>query len=265
MTQTDIVIIGGGHNGLVCAWYLARHGLKVTVLERRHVVGGAAVTEEFHPGFRNSTASYTVSLLRPKVIADMRLADYGYRVIERTISNFFPFPDTYLKLGGAPGRTEAEFARFLAETGDVQDGAVCEGFQGAHGMDAADEAAHPFQGVGAVEFRHAPAPTRIYGETEAGVIVQAGAVGQNQGGYHRDFPRREFQRESMFLQDCGIGPATGPIELRHHRRAFFPAHLVDPVLVTVQSQQSPVGPQAHAIQRGEHSVGGEMGIGGHRD
>ncbi len=69
----DAVIIGGGHNGLVCAFYLARAGLKVRMLERRDVVGGAAVTEEFHPGFRNSVASYTVSLLQPKVIADMKL------------------------------------------------------------------------------------------------------------------------------------------------------------------------------------------------
>lgn len=108
----DALIIGGGHNGLVCAFYLARAGLKVRVLERRHVVGGAAVTEEFHPGFRNSTASYTVSLLRPKVIADMRLHDRGYRIIERTISNFFPFPDTYLTLGGGTQRTQEQFARF---------------------------------------------------------------------------------------------------------------------------------------------------------
>ena len=109
----DAVIIGGGHNGLVCAFYLARAGLKVRVLERRHIVGGAAVTEEFHPGFRNSTASYTVSLLQPKVIADMRLADYGYRVIERPISNFLPQEDGgYLKLGGGLERTQAEFARF---------------------------------------------------------------------------------------------------------------------------------------------------------
>jgi phytoene dehydrogenase-like protein len=108
----DALIIGGGHNGLVCAFYLARAGMRVRVLERRHVVGGAAVTEEFHPGFRNSTASYTVSLLRPKVIADMKLHDHGYRVIERTISTFFPFPDTYLKLGGGSDRTQAEFARF---------------------------------------------------------------------------------------------------------------------------------------------------------
>ncbi|HEY5007853.1 MAG TPA: FAD-dependent oxidoreductase, partial [Caulobacteraceae bacterium] len=76
----DAVIIGGGHNGLVCAFYLARAGLEVRVLERRGVVGGAAVTEEFHPGFRNSTASYTVSLLNPKVIADMRLAERGLRI-----------------------------------------------------------------------------------------------------------------------------------------------------------------------------------------
>ena len=69
--QSDVLIIGAGHNGLVCAYYLARRGLKVTMLERRSVTGGAAVTEAFHPGFRNSTASYTVSLLNPKVIEDM--------------------------------------------------------------------------------------------------------------------------------------------------------------------------------------------------
>lgn len=114
MTRYDALIIGGGHNGLVCAFYLARAGLKVRVLERRPIVGGAAVTEEFHPGFRNSTASYTVSLLRPKVIADMGLKNLGFRVVERTISNFLPFPDTYLKLGGGTARTQAEFARFSA-------------------------------------------------------------------------------------------------------------------------------------------------------
>ncbi len=108
----DALIIGGGHNGLVCAFYLARAGMKVRILERRGVVGGAAVTEEFAPGFRNSTASYTVSLLRPRVIADMRLHERGWRIIERTISNFFPHPDGYLKLGGGTARTQAEFARF---------------------------------------------------------------------------------------------------------------------------------------------------------
>ncbi len=115
----DALIIGGGHNGLVCAFYLARAGLKVRVLERRHVVGGAAVTEEFHPGFRNSTASYTVSLLRPKVIADMKLHDRGFRIIERTISNFFPFPDTYLTLGGGTQRTQEQFARFNKKDADA--------------------------------------------------------------------------------------------------------------------------------------------------
>lgn len=114
MTQKyDAVIIGAGHNGLVCAFYLARAGHKVRIVERRDVVGGAAVTEEFHPGFRNSVASYTVSLLQPKVIEDMRLADHGYRVIERPISNFLPQEDGgYLKLGGGLERTQAEFARF---------------------------------------------------------------------------------------------------------------------------------------------------------
>ena len=69
----DAVIVGGGHNGLVCSYYLAKAGLKVKILERRNIVGGAAVTEEFHPGFKNSTASYTVSLLNPDVIKDMYL------------------------------------------------------------------------------------------------------------------------------------------------------------------------------------------------
>ena len=110
----DALIVGGGHNGLVCAFYLARAGMKVRVLERRGVVGGAAVTEEFAPGFRNSTASYTVSLLRPRVITDMRLHERGWRIVERTISNFFPHPDGYLKLGGGTARTQAEFARFSA-------------------------------------------------------------------------------------------------------------------------------------------------------
>lgn len=111
----DAIIIGAGHNGLVCAFYLARAGLKVVLFERRAVVGGAAVTEEFHPGFRNSVASYTVSLLQPKVIRDMRLAERGYRVIERPISNFLPLPEgRYLKLGGGIAATQAEFAKFSA-------------------------------------------------------------------------------------------------------------------------------------------------------
>ncbi|WP_033074250.1 phytoene desaturase family protein [Sphingopyxis sp. MWB1] len=116
----DALIIGAGHNGLVCAFYLARAGLKVRIVEARDVVGGAAVTEEFAPGFRNSTASYTVSLLQPKVIADMRLADHGYRVIERPISNFLPQPDgRYLKLGGGVERTQAEFRKFSARDADA--------------------------------------------------------------------------------------------------------------------------------------------------
>ena len=112
-TTTDVVILGGGHNGLVCAFYLARAGLKVTVLERRHVVGGAAVTEEFHPGFRNSVASYTVSLLNPKVIADLRLAEHGLRVAERPYANFLPLPDgRAFRFGGE--HTQAEVAKWSA-------------------------------------------------------------------------------------------------------------------------------------------------------
>ena len=111
----DVLIVGGGHNGLTCACYLAAAGLKVRVLERRAVVGGAAVTEEFHPGFRNSTASYTVSLLNPQVIRDLRLNERGLRIVERPISNFLPLSDeTYLKVGGSLAATQAEVARFSA-------------------------------------------------------------------------------------------------------------------------------------------------------
>jgi phytoene dehydrogenase-like protein len=110
-TTSDVVIVGGGHNGLVCAFYLASAGLKVTVLERRDVVGGAAVTQEFHPGFRNSVASYTVSLLNPTVIRDMNLHGHGLKIVERKLSNFLPLNEReYLAVGA--GRTKAEVAKF---------------------------------------------------------------------------------------------------------------------------------------------------------
>jgi len=105
--QQDAIILGGGHNGLVCAAYLAASGLKVTVLERRPILGGACVTEEFFPGFRNSSASYTVSLLNPRVIADLRLASHGLRVVERPYANFLPLPDgSFLRLGGEGGLSD---------------------------------------------------------------------------------------------------------------------------------------------------------------
>lgn len=117
MSESDALIIGGGHNGLVCAAYLAAAGLKVTVLERRGVVGGAAVTEEFHPGFRNSVASYTVSLLNPKVIRDLDLPAHGLRIVEREMSNFLPTEDgRYLAVGA--GRTYPEVAKFSQTDAD---------------------------------------------------------------------------------------------------------------------------------------------------
>ncbi len=110
-SASDVLILGGGHNGLVCAAYLAAAGLKVQVLERRPLVGGAAVTEEFHPGFRNSVASYTVSLLNPQVARDLRLREHGLRVVERPLANFLPLPDGQcFRLGGE--QTLAEVARW---------------------------------------------------------------------------------------------------------------------------------------------------------
>ncbi len=108
----DALIVGGGHNGLTCACYLAGAGLKVRVLERRPVVGGAAVTEEFFPGFRNSTAAYTVSLLHSKVIRELKLAEHGLKIVSRPIANFLPFQDgRYFKVGSLAA-TQAELARF---------------------------------------------------------------------------------------------------------------------------------------------------------
>src|SRR5688572_18996582 len=120
MQGYDVVIIGAGHNGLTCAAYLGRAGLKVKVVERRAVEGGAAVTEEFWPGFRNSVAAYTVSLLNPKVIRDLELHVHGLRIVERKISNFLPLPDgRYLKVGG--GNTKAEVAKFSNHDADRLD------------------------------------------------------------------------------------------------------------------------------------------------
>jgi|TARA_Y100000310_G_C20677533_1_gene813952 phytoene dehydrogenase-like protein len=108
-----VVIIGAGHNGLVCSCYLARAGMAVTLLEGRHLVGGSAITDEFHPGFRNSVASYTVSLLHPKVIRDLHLVEHGLRIVSRPISNYLPLAN-----GGGfvlypdAARTQQELARF---------------------------------------------------------------------------------------------------------------------------------------------------------
>src|ERR1700755_292367 len=121
MNETDVVIIGAGHNGLTCAAYLAGAGLRVTVVERRKSVGGAAVTEEFHPGFRNSVAAYTVSLLNPRVISDLKLADHGLRIVERRAQNFLPSPDGSHLLTG-DGRTLDSVARLSAHDAEaIQD------------------------------------------------------------------------------------------------------------------------------------------------
>ncbi|MES2750022.1 MAG: NAD(P)/FAD-dependent oxidoreductase [Pseudomonadota bacterium] len=110
MSDYDALIIGAGHNGLTCAAYLAMSGLRVKVVERRKVAGGAAVTEEFHPGFRNSVAAYTVSLLNPKVIADLDLHRHGLRIVERRAQNFLPAPDGRYLLTG-DGRTHQSVAQ----------------------------------------------------------------------------------------------------------------------------------------------------------
>ena len=111
MSNYDAIIIGGGHNGLTTAAYLAKAGKKVLVLERRHVLGGAAVTEEIYPGFKFSVCSYVVSLLRPEVIRELELPNYDLEIIPLD-STFTPMPDgNYLFRCGDHARTRREIAR----------------------------------------------------------------------------------------------------------------------------------------------------------
>ncbi len=124
----DVAIIGGGHNGLTCAAYLAAAGKRVVILEKNVVVGGAAISEEFHPGFTNSVASYTVSLLNPKVIADLELAAHGLQIIERPVANFWPIHGTrglLMPYGlNARQRAIAQFSKRDAENLPAYDAAL---------------------------------------------------------------------------------------------------------------------------------------------
>ena len=123
--QSDVIIIGAGHNGLACAYYLAKKGMKVSVLEASGTVGGAAVTDEFLPGYRNSAASYTVSLLNPTVIRDMALERHGLKVVLRKTDNFLPGDGDYL-LAGRGGLTRKEIARHVKADGAGYDRYIAE-------------------------------------------------------------------------------------------------------------------------------------------
>jgi len=119
-THYDCVIIGGGHNALVCAAYLAKSGKKVCVLERRHLLGGACVTEELWPGFKVSTAAYVISLFLPEIIRELRLNHYGLKILPRSPSSFTPLPDgRSLLMGPEPGLNQREIAKFSQADADA--------------------------------------------------------------------------------------------------------------------------------------------------
>ncbi|MEE4279791.1 MAG: NAD(P)/FAD-dependent oxidoreductase [Halieaceae bacterium] len=111
-SSSDVIVIGAGHNGLVCAAYLAKAGLSVRVLEARPVIGGAACTEEFHPGFRNSVYSYSISLLHPKIISELRLEEHGLEIMERPAGSLSLLEDGHMQLTRDGEQARAEIARF---------------------------------------------------------------------------------------------------------------------------------------------------------
>ncbi len=109
----DAIVIGGGHNGLVTAAYLARAGKSVCVLERRHVLGGCATTEELWPGYKVSTAAYVISLFLPEIIRDLKLKTYGLKILPRTPSSYTPLLEgRSLTLGPDPGLCQREISKF---------------------------------------------------------------------------------------------------------------------------------------------------------
>lgn len=115
----DAVVVGGGHNGLTCAAYLARAGRKVLVLERRHLLGGSAVTEEVYPGFKFSACSYVISLLRPWILRDLDLPSHGLQILPLE-STFTPHPDgSYLLRDGDPERTRRRIAHYSPHDAEI--------------------------------------------------------------------------------------------------------------------------------------------------
>jgi phytoene dehydrogenase-like protein len=116
----DCIIIGGGHNGLVAAAYLARGGKRVCVLERRHVLGGCSTTEELWPGYKVSTAAYVISLFLPSIIEELRLREYGLKILRRSPSSFTPLPDGRSLLMGPNGDlNRREIGKFSSKDADV--------------------------------------------------------------------------------------------------------------------------------------------------
>ena len=118
-SRYDVIVVGSGHNGLVCGAYLAKAGLDTLVLERRGIVGGAAVTEEFSPGFRASRFSYVMSLLHPRVIRDLELGSFGLAVLPAN-DLFCPLGgDDYIVYSDNTKKTQEEFARFSRHDADI--------------------------------------------------------------------------------------------------------------------------------------------------
>uniref|UniRef100_A0A0P4W2B1 Amine oxidase domain-containing protein n=1 Tax=Scylla olivacea TaxID=85551 RepID=A0A0P4W2B1_SCYOL len=133
----DAVIVGGGHNGLVAAGYLAKAGKRVCLLERRHVLGGAAVTEEIVPGFKFSRASYVLGLLRPKVYQDLDLVHHGLKIYPRDPSSYTPLREDHwgnggrsLTLGPQEAMNHQQISQFSVKDAEVGSAAmpVCVGW-----------------------------------------------------------------------------------------------------------------------------------------
>ncbi len=193
--EYDAIIIGAGHNGLVCGSYLAKSGLKVLALERRHVIGGAAVTEEFSPGFRTSVFSYVMSLLHPRVIADLELHKFGLEVLPAN-DLFCPlYGDDYIIFSDDVKKTQAQFARFSKHDAEIYPA-----------FDAYLQEATAIVRKLLFETPFDPTEARLEDVQGRGVLSLALSQGRQQGLSHRRSPDPERLRLSL-----------GVVRERHHQ------------------------------------------------
>ena len=181
------------------------------------------------------------------------------RAFQRLVDDARP---GFFELDGDEFVVEQVVARLVAESLDVERGPFDEGFERTHRVDAAEKAAHPFEGLGILEFRRPSAAARVHRDAVVAVRVQRRAARERNGRNYGNLPRREFCDELVFFKDLGIGPAARAVELGDEGFFVLDAELVDAVLVAVEGLQAAVRAQPGALQGVEDGVGGQAGVRG---